>query len=671
MIEDIINKKPQEQIEFLEIADENSRSALADSIAELWLTDYFVGQSPFQIKNLIRNLSKEPSFVLPFLLYTLQQIGAEMMTEKEEEIRYEKMRGKENVKTKKELEIMISLVDVAKEILRKLGIDFKSSQPPPVKPVEQTPDEPEPEITEEPEPQIAKQPKKQEVQKPFPQPIDEDDEDEPFEIQDEPDTPEEPSIPLVATVSAPPVPPKEQLNNVDEEFSPAITNVYSDLKKLPKDRLLKLEHLSADIPHLYELLSLAKNAETALKIAELFNNKTLREIFDFLALVPLEKEIDNKFVGIIISSLIQSNYIPIMELDAIELELEQITTTLRNHRQLLNIYYNMWLINKKMFPITSTVLKQARLRNDIFSVSILSEQLEKEKMLILILEEFLSFKIGIKIKTDGFYKKEINEANLNLILHFATLNRSNSLLISIYQGYGQLKIEGLPEEKKYKIEDAVPLGSQIISYKPGNIAKELTTALSDICKKGTPPENLDFLGKLVSKYLNIPALPVSDYPSVIRECVQGVLKYGATNNWEMENVISYLAICLFSFSKYTSTPQLGYIAYQITQEIVLGTQNLKYKINEGITGLAKALVVLQNEPIVEDIKHSLEIPGAYDYICKNMSSAVFDTFIDIYESITLSVTTAKTLTSAIIEEKEKFNLEKQKHRLKEVLIIYQ
>lgn len=666
MIEGFINKTPQQLIELLEIAEDNERPAIADSIATVWLTDYFSNQSPFQIKNLIRNLAKAPSPVLPFLLYTVQQIGNEFIPAKEEEIRYEKMRGKENIKTKKELEIMLSLVDVAKEILRKLGLDFKA--PPPIpKTVESVIKETDEPIWEQEKPSKLQKPEiKTTPTKPKPpaQSTEEDD-DEDFEIQKT-----KPAIPIALTQPA--IRPTEQLHTVDENFSPAISNIYSGLKKLPKDKLLKLENLSGDIPYLYELLTLPKNAEIALKIAKLISNKTLKEIFDFVCLVYMEQEIDNKFLGLIVSSLIQSNYIPIMELDEIEIELEQISTSLRNNPQLLNIYYNLWLINKKLFPITTLALKQARLRHDIFNVGILLEELEKEKMLILILEEFLSFKIGIKIKTDPFYKREIEQVNLNLILHFAAQNSYNSLLIAIYHAYGHLNPAGSTEDKKYKLEDTIPLGTQIGLYKPGNIAKELATALAGYCKKDTPPEKLSLiLSKLLPKYINtVDAMPTSNYSSVVRECIQAVLKYAVANNWDIENTIFNLALCLFSFSKYASVPQLGYIGYQITQELVLGTQNLKYKINDNITGLAKVLGTLQNEPPVDKIKRFLEIPKAYEHIRKNMVLSIFDTFIDIYESITLAQNTAKTFNTAIMEEKEKFSAEKQKYRLKEALVIY-
>ena len=722
MINSLRNKSPQELVDLLDMYEDDQLQTVLENVAVMWFEDYFAGQSPFQIKNLIRNIkSSSPSFIL--LLSTIQKIGAELITAKEEEIKIEKMMRRENINTQKDLQKLICLVDIAKEILRKNNakdspkevapdkkkteplVDprhkekpHKSKKPRPdnqTRPLEQPKREPVREVPVEKKreelPQRAPQPKVEQQVQPKPKHFDED-EDDFFKDDD---------IPETAPVKAAPVAPKreepvddsdddfdddedfedeevvekkpkttttaEDLATIDEEFSPSINNTFVNLKRLSKDRINKLGDFSSELAELNELLQLPKNADTALKIADKFSKKTLREIFEFTTIAKLDHEDDNNFLVFILGSFIHSHYIPLMDINEIDMEFEQITALYKNTQQLVNIYYNLWLINKKLFPITSNAIRKARSRNDTFNISVLVDELEKEKLLILILEELLTYKFGIKLKTDAMYKKQIETANINLILHFALQNYSNSTLIPIYYGYGYFR-DDLKDEPK---EAPATLMTQLSLYKPGNTAKELFDIMLKAFRLTSSEELGNVFNDLFPGHLDVDPVPFSKYPMIVRDCVQGVLKAAIANSWEMDETLYHLALSLITRSKHNNSyHKLGYIAYHVVQELILGSQNYKYKIDKVVNIMARVYNILLVKAPTDELKELFQTPKAVEYFYRNIFESFFDTLIEIYESISLAQNTAKSFCTMVTEEKDKAIIDTQKHKLREFIEKY-
>jgi hypothetical protein len=130
-------------------------------------------------------------------------------------------------------------------------------------------------------------------------------------------------------------------------------------------------------------------------------------------------------------------------------------------------------------------------------------------------------------------------------------------------------------------------------------------------------------------------LPVrlnSTYERLLREVVQATLGVAYKKSPSVEKVSEYLLISCLSHSQIQHIEDLRYALYTLVIELIAGTQNLKYRLNDCTRGLAQALATLNVTRSPEEA-HGL---------LNSAIQALLDGVLEIYESFNLADNTLKS-----------------------------
>lgn len=135
---------------------------------------------------------------------------------------------------------------------------------------------------------------------------------------------------------------------------------------------------------------------------------------------------------------------------------------------------------------------------------------------------------------------------------------------------------------------------------------------------------LQALPEAISMYLNGTILDLNTgLEQRLRDITQVVMRHGVKKMFRMDVLSKHLLLASWETLS-PSTPAAGQLLiYTLIQELLLGTQNLKYRLNDALHGSSEALALLSTYPHAEERWHWAQ-------------HAVLDGVMEIYESFNLA-----------------------------------
>lgn len=166
------------------------------------------------------------------------------------------------------------------------------------------------------------------------------------------------------------------------------------------------------------------------------------------------------------------------------------------------------------------------------------------------------------------------------------------------------------------------LRGQIAKYKLSEPAKLLYAELDQI--QAQPDLFISQLEAALENYLKDYPVRLNDQlENRIRDLVQVVMRHAMKKGYRVESLSQKLLKGVIEL-KLTANPyDSGFITYIVMQELILATQNLKYRLNDCLNGIAKALA------------ETVELPGS-ELRWFWAQHALLDGVMEIYESFTLA-----------------------------------
>lgn len=125
----------------------------------------------------------------------------------------------------------------------------------------------------------------------------------------------------------------------------------------------------------------------------------------------------------------------------------------------------------------------------------------------------------------------------------------------------------------------------------------------------------------------------------IREAVQVVLRHCVKKFFRPEKCIATLMTQIYHSCPPQSESECGLLIYTLTQEVLLSTQNLKYRINDAINGLIQAMIALYDAPF-------------RDSRWRWSRTAVLDCMMEIFESFSLAENTLRSFAHGYHQQVE-------------------
>lgn len=138
-----------------------------------------------------------------------------------------------------------------------------------------------------------------------------------------------------------------------------------------------------------------------------------------------------------------------------------------------------------------------------------------------------------------------------------------------------------------------------------------------------------------------PIAMVSRYEKKLRELVQGTLKWGVYQFPSVEPLVREILNLATRHAHLNTKEKHILTLYTISQEVILGTQNIKYRLNDSAKGIANHLADLEQSH-----------PERFDTLAQWSLSAILDSIIEIYESFNLADNTLKSFKAAFNQTQE-------------------
>ncbi len=201
----------------------------------------------------------------------------------------------------------------------------------------------------------------------------------------------------------------------------------------------------------------------------------------------------------------------------------------------------------------------------------------------------------------------------------------NPLLVEAWNEAGWLRrwqLDSTPVRQPLPVQSS--LRGQIAKYKLSEPAKMLYTELDQAIAQ--PEVFLNQLGPAVTSYLTDCPVQLNDrFESRIRDLVQVVMRHATKKGYRIETLSQHLLLEIHQAYEKISPHAAGLLVYTVIQELILATQNLKYRLSDSLHGAARGLAELQElEPLGSDERLHW---GRH---------ALLDGVMEIYESFTLA-----------------------------------
>lgn len=149
-----------------------------------------------------------------------------------------------------------------------------------------------------------------------------------------------------------------------------------------------------------------------------------------------------------------------------------------------------------------------------------------------------------------------------------------------------------------------------------------------------PGSFFDKLGEHLSEAFTGDTLQLNDtLEPQLREWVQISLRHVMKKSFRVPQACQFLLTHIYRATEPATAHQSGLVLYSLSQELLLGTQNLSYRLNDVIQGLAQGLAELNQDSAW---------PQQNLYW---VQQAILDLMMEIYESFSLCESTFKSFSS--------------------------
>lgn len=166
------------------------------------------------------------------------------------------------------------------------------------------------------------------------------------------------------------------------------------------------------------------------------------------------------------------------------------------------------------------------------------------------------------------------------------------------------------------------LRNQIAKFKFSEAGKGFYTLLE--AAPSQPEAFVTVMETAVTELLaNLPIQLNDVYETRLREVVQGVMRLAMKKGYRIETLSQQLLAAVYQASSPVSEAASGLLVYTLMQELILATQNLKYRLNDSLNGVARGLAGLSEEPGAGERWHWAQ-------------HALLDGVMELYESFTLA-----------------------------------
>jgi len=109
----------------------------------------------------------------------------------------------------------------------------------------------------------------------------------------------------------------------------------------------------------------------------------------------------------------------------------------------------------------------------------------------------------------------------------------------------------------------------------------------------------------------------------LRELIQTSLRHVMKKSFRVPQATQTLLLATYQTLQPDNAHVSAFITYTLAQELLLGTQNLNYRLNDVLAGLAQGLAILAEQPFAEQRWHWSQ-------------HAILDIVMEIYESFSLA-----------------------------------
>lgn len=182
------------------------------------------------------------------------------------------------------------------------------------------------------------------------------------------------------------------------------------------------------------------------------------------------------------------------------------------------------------------------------------------------------------------------------------------------------QLESTPARQLLPVQ--MSLRNQIAKFKFSEPGKLLYAAL-----EGSPAQPEVFVSVMesaIGEFLqDVPVELNSRFESKLREIVQAVMRQAMKKGYRIESLSQKLLEAITAASAPLHPEASGLLAYTLIQELILATQNLKYRLNDSLNGIARGLAGLATAPGAAERWHWSQ-------------HALLDGVMEIYESFTLA-----------------------------------
>lgn len=233
----------------------------------------------------------------------------------------------------------------------------------------------------------------------------------------------------------------------------------------------------------------------------------------------------------------------------------------------------------------------------------------------------------------------VKENFLERLPHYLALVRhgyGNPYLVQIWEQFGfirQWKITLAADQGQPRPVPKIAPKESMGRYKPGPLAVQVRSALTP-----TPPPSEAFdhtLTQLLAEHLRPLSLQIhGPYVGALREIIQAVMGLAAPLP-SVDKVSELLLVQGLQASSVKRPTEMEFVIYHLVLELMLGTQNLKYRLNDCTRGLATGLVVLAE--IYPDLKEAF---------IAWILEGILDGIMELYESFSLADNTLRSFLDA-------------------------
>lgn len=310
---------------------------------------------------------------------------------------------------------------------------------------------------------------------------------------------------------------------------------------------------------------------------------------------------------------------------------------------LLPFLFCVYNLDRKLLPIKKTAWNILNKNGRFFEASNIMSDIQKSMIRIKKCQELLTQE---KFNIDDKFQE-----NIDLLL---ILSGKENLLFPVFQAYKRSNDDGFNLEKylteNYKATMLKPFTQQLLIYKPGTYANQIQAIVSRWTGKSNEPQFRNYLSDAISQSVEDMEFKAEDFYNISRDIIFSVMDVSKKRNWDSITTIKELVFAVFDGIIISDTNRLRLISYCIGSHIVGGVLKIKYKIEEGVQGLAKGLVHLADNFDDDEKRAFFSNPVNHKIISEALYNGFWDTSFEVFPNMLTIEKNADLLISNIKSE---------------------